>query len=294
MDIKQVGSILLILILLVGCQKNEGKEQYSQSKLDGVDIKDILNLVLVDSGATYSAPDSLLVQKAFAPCKLEGKDGEMQGTCPIYADGNYLVNVDENPKHDNKVEITTGGSGKGVNYLQLESENPNSIYYALNEKDYKQSDYECDDSRAGNWEFKKISTVNKKDFTIALNKNVSASSGWGWLRVYLDGTSPDKACELKGKQKPMLLGLNCNLTILKYKRAQNQLRLQLKFRRIIHNCLSVLAIAIIYQWLEHLLKHLLDIFKLVRILPTQKLYKAPLNILMDQVSVVGVHSMVLR
>lgn len=199
-SLKSVSIIVFGLLLLAGCGKTETPSQEqtevkTQIKLDGVDIKSVVENALPDVKATYTAPDPLMLKKAFEPCRLEGEGGDMKGSCPIYADGSYLVNPEENPKHDTKVDITTSGARTMVSYIQLESKNPNRIHYALNEEYYKQVDTECTDERIGMWEFKKVSAKNKKDFVIAVNKNIAAGSGWGILRIYVDGTTPEKACE---------------------------------------------------------------------------------------------------
>lgn len=127
----------------------------------------------------------------------------MKGSCSIFADNSFLI--DENPANVTKVDITTNGSRTMVSYIQLESKHPNRIHRALNEEDYKQVTIECPDKkdleRIGTWEFRKVSVRNKKDFVVAINKNISASSGWGILRIYLDGTSPEKACEYLGMEE---------------------------------------------------------------------------------------------
>ena len=199
-SLKSISIMLFGLLIITGCGKTESPSQEqtevkNQSKLDGLDIKSVVENALPDVKATYTAPDPIMIKKAFEPCKLEGEGGDMKGSCPIYADGSYLVNAEENPKHDTKVDITTSGARTMVSYIQLESKNPNSIHYALNEEYYKQVATECDDERIGTWEFKKVSAKNKKDFVVAVNKNISASSGWGILRIYVDGTTPEKACE---------------------------------------------------------------------------------------------------
>lgn len=200
-SIRSISIIIFGLLLITGCGKKAESpsqiqsEAQSQKKLDGVDIKFVVENALPDIKAAYTAPDPLMIKKAFEPCRLEGEGGDMKGSCPIYADGSYLVNAEENPKHDTKVDITTSGARTMVSYIQLESKNPNSIHYALNEEYYKQVATECDDERIGTWEFKKVSAKNKKDFVVAVNKNISASSGWGILRIYVDGTTPEKACE---------------------------------------------------------------------------------------------------
>jgi hypothetical protein len=200
-SLKNITIIFLGLLLLTGCGEVENPSQKNanvqdSNKLDGVDIKSVIQNALPDSNASYTAPDPLMIKKAFEPCKLYGEGGSMKGSCQIYADGSYLVNAEENPKHDTKVDITTSGARTMVFYIQLESKNPNGIHLALNEDDYKKVDIECTDERIGNWEFKKVSAKNKKDFVVAIDKNISASSGWGILRIYIDGTSPEKACEL--------------------------------------------------------------------------------------------------
>lgn len=210
--IKKISIILFGLLLITSCGKKAESpsqvqsEVQSQKKLDGIDIKSLIDKALPDIDATYTAPDPLMIKKAFEPCKLEGEDGDMKGSCPIYADGSYLVDAAMNPKHDTKVDITTSGARTMVNYIQLESENGNHIYSALNEQDYKQVTVECDDERvkmfAGSaWEFKKVSVKNKKDFLIAVRREISAQSGWGWLRIYLNGTDAKFACEQLGNEE---------------------------------------------------------------------------------------------
>ena len=209
MIIKKILVIFCGLFLMSSCGNRDESisqmqsEEKSLKKLEGIDIKFLIENALPDIKAQYSAPDPLTVKKVFEPCNLEGSGAEMKGSCSIFADNSFLI--DENPAHDTKVDITTNGSRTMVSYIQLESKHPNRIHRALNEEDYKQATIECTDKkdleRIGTWEFRKISVRNKKDFVVAINKNISASSGWGILRIYLDGTSPEKACEYIGMEE---------------------------------------------------------------------------------------------
>jgi|694.fasta_scaffold74528_5 hypothetical protein len=207
--IKKILVIFCGLFLMLGCGDKDQNLSETQSegkslkKLEGIDIKFLIENALPDIKAQYSAPDPLTVKKIFEPCNLEGSGADMKGSCSIFADNSFLI--DENPANDTKVDITTNGSRTMVSYIQLESKHPNRIHRALNEEDYKQVTIECPDKkdleRIGTWEFRKVSVRNKKDFVVAINKNISASSGWGILRIYLDGTSPEKACEYLGMEE---------------------------------------------------------------------------------------------
>lgn len=207
--IKKILVIFCGLFLMLGCGDKDQNLSETQSegkslkKLEGIDIKFLIENALPDIKAQYSAPDPLTVKKVFEPCNLEGSGADMKGSCSIFADNSFLI--DENPANVTKVDITTNGSRTMVSYIQLESKHPNRIHRALNEEDYKQVTIECPDKkdleRIGTWEFRKVSVRNKKDFVVAINKNISASSGWGILRIYLDGTSPEKACEYLGMEE---------------------------------------------------------------------------------------------
>ncbi|CAM8276617.1 hypothetical protein [Candidatus Methylopumilus universalis] len=202
-SIKKISIILFGFLLITGCgDKDQAhpemqSEEKSLKKLEGVDIKFVLENSLPDINAPYSAPDPLMIKKVFEPCNLEGNGADMKGSCSIYADSSFLI--DENPEHDTKVDITTNGPRTMVSFIQFESKHPNRIHLALNEEYYKQVKIECTDKRdierIGTWELRRVSLKNKKDFVVAINKNISASSGWGILRIYLDGTSLEKACE---------------------------------------------------------------------------------------------------
>ncbi|HEY9277212.1 MAG TPA: hypothetical protein VIO87_03315 [Methylotenera sp.] len=202
-EIKPLLVIFLCISLILGCSKKNESEHIppaannstNQEKLDGVDLSTVIQKIASDSTTSNSAPNPTTIKDAFAPCTLNGMKGNLTGYCPIYADGVYLIDVDDNSKHDKNVRITTKGSRFLINYIQLDSENPNHIHYSLNEERYKQTPLECNDERVGSWEFKNVKTSNKKDFVIAINKNISARNGWGWLRIYLDGTNGKDACQ---------------------------------------------------------------------------------------------------
>ena len=181
----------LFSIFLLGCQNNEDKIQEAK-KLNGLNLDHIIQNLVLDQKATFSAPDPMMVQKAFEPCKLNSsKKFIFEANCIVYENENYLVN--DNIDQNFNLNVIVQGSRSMIDYVQFNATLPNRIHQALSGKNYQKEKLSCEG--IGSWEINKISLSGKKDFNIAIDKSFGSGGEWGTLRIYLNGFDLERICD---------------------------------------------------------------------------------------------------
>jgi hypothetical protein len=180
------------VLFLSGCENSEDKIQKTK-KLNGLNLDDIIQNLVLDQKATHTAPGPITVKKGFEPCKLDSsKNFKFEANCIIYENENYLVN--DNIDQNFNLKVIVQGSRSMIRYVQFQAFLPNRIHQALSGKNYQKEKLSCK-QEIGSWEINKISLSGKKDFKIATDKSFGSGGEWGTLRIYLNGSDLDQICD---------------------------------------------------------------------------------------------------
>ena len=200
---KKISIILVGLLLITSCgEKSDSpphtkSEAQSQNKLDGVDIKAVIENALLDIKATYIAPEPTTIKKAFEPCKLEGEGGNLKGDCQLSSNGKFLVG--ENEKNNKDVSISASGARTMVSQVLFSASSPNNISNAFSEiNDWNIKEIDCgQDKDIG--DHRHIYTAKpkgKQTFVFETAEEGGSGGSFGKLLVHLTPVTNSKPCEL--------------------------------------------------------------------------------------------------
>lgn len=164
---------------------------------EGLDLKSIVEKVVVAESDVYTTPSPVDVLKAFKPCKLTGEDGDWKGDCQLSSNSKFLV--DENVKDNRNVTVTTNGARTMVNQILFSSNLPNNISNALGEvSDWNIKEIDCgQDKDIGDHRHIYTAKPNsKRSFIFETVKDGGSGGNFGKLLVHLTPIRNNKPCEL--------------------------------------------------------------------------------------------------
>lgn len=164
---------------------------------EGLDLKSIVENVIVAESDIYTTPSPVDVLKAFKPCKLTGEGGDLKGDCQLSSNGKFLV--DENVKDNRNVTVATSGARTMVNQILFSSNLPNNISNAFGEvSDWNIKEIDCgQDKDIGDHRHIYTAKPNsKRSFIFETVEDGGSGGSFGKLLVHLTPIRNNKPCEL--------------------------------------------------------------------------------------------------
>ena len=164
---------------------------------EGIDIKSIVEKMIVAESDVYTTPSPVDVLKAFTPCKLNGEGGDLKGDCQLSSNGKFLV--DENVKDNRNVSVTTRGARTMVSQILFSANFPNNISNALDdESDWNIKEIDCgQDKDIGDHRHIYTAKPNgKRSFIFETAVDGGSGGNFGKLLVHLSPIRNNKPCEL--------------------------------------------------------------------------------------------------